>query len=45
MTENKLQFGTTAELISQNAFDTIFPDTLLKFDKSLEQFVIKSLEL
>lgn len=42
MTENNLQFGTTAALILQNAFDNIFPDTLLKFDKSLEQFVIKS---
>jgi iron complex transport system ATP-binding protein len=42
MTENNLQFGTTAALVSRNVFDTIFPDTLLKFDKSLEQFVIKS---
>ena len=42
MTEPKLLFGTTADLISQNAFDAIFPDTLLQFDKSLAQFVIKS---
>jgi hypothetical protein len=42
MTENKVQFGTTAALISQSAFDTIFPDTLLQFDKTIEQFVIKN---
>jgi iron complex transport system ATP-binding protein len=40
LTENSVQFGTTAELISQNAFDRLFPDNLLKFNKSLQQFVI-----
>lgn len=40
LTENKIQFGTAENLISQNAFDNLFPDNLLKFNKSLQQFVI-----
>jgi iron complex transport system ATP-binding protein len=40
LTENSVQFGTTEELILQNAFDRLFPDNLLKFNKSLQQFVI-----
>jgi iron complex transport system ATP-binding protein len=40
LTENKVQFGTTAELISQDAFDKLFPNDLLNFNKSLQQFVI-----
>jgi iron complex transport system ATP-binding protein len=40
LTENKVQFGTTTALISQNAFDNLFPNNLLKFNKSLQQFVI-----
>ena len=40
LTENNIQFGTTATLISNNAFDHLFPNNLLKFNKSLQQFVI-----
>jgi iron complex transport system ATP-binding protein len=40
LTENNVQFGNTEELISQNAFERLFPDNLLKFNKLLQQFVI-----
>ncbi|WP_366943590.1 ABC transporter ATP-binding protein [uncultured Polaribacter sp.] len=40
LTENKVQFGTTEALISKNAFENLFPNNLLKFNKSLQQFVI-----
>ena len=40
LTENKIQFGTTKALIAKNAFDHLFPNNLLKFNKSLQQFVI-----
>jgi len=40
LTENNLQFGTTEALIAKNAFDKLFPKNLLKFNKSLQQFVI-----
>jgi iron complex transport system ATP-binding protein len=40
LTENNLQFGTTATLIAKNAFDNLFPNNLLKFNTSLQQFVI-----
>ena len=40
LTENNLQFGTTEALITKNAFDKLFPNNLLKFNKSLQQFVI-----
>jgi len=40
LTENNLQFGTTEALIAKNAFDKLFPNNLLKFNKSLQQFVI-----
>ena len=40
LTENKVQFGTTTALILENAFDNLFPNNLLKFNKSLQQFVI-----
>jgi len=40
LTEDNLQFGTTAALIEANAFDNLFPNNLLKFNKSLRQFVM-----
>jgi iron complex transport system ATP-binding protein len=40
MTENQLQSGTRKELIANNAFHNIFPNNILKFSESLEQFVI-----
>ena len=40
LTENNIQFGTTTALIAKNAFDNLFPNNLLKFNKSLQQFVI-----
>ncbi|TXD47171.1 ABC transporter ATP-binding protein [Polaribacter sp. IC073] len=40
LTENNIQFGTTTQLISKDAFENLFPNNLLKFNKSLQQFVI-----
>ena len=40
LTENNIQAGTTAELIAKDVFDNLFPNNLLKFNKSLQQFVI-----
>ncbi|MFQ3297181.1 MAG: iron complex transport system ATP-binding protein [Polaribacter sp.] len=40
LTEGNIQFGTTTALITKNAFDNLFPNNLLKFNKSLQQFVI-----
>jgi iron complex transport system ATP-binding protein len=40
LTEDNIQFGTTTALIAKNAFDNLFPNNLLKFNKSLQQFVI-----
>ncbi len=38
--DNKLLYGSTETLISNNAFDDLFPNKLLKFNKSLQQFVV-----
>ncbi|SHM72696.1 ABC transporter ATP-binding protein [Polaribacter sp. KT 15] len=38
--ENEVQFGTTEKLIKSNAFDNLFPNNLLIFNKTLQQFVI-----
>ena len=40
LTKNKVQQGTPKELIKQNAFDSLFPDELIHFNRNLEQFVI-----
>ena len=40
LTEKNIQFGTTKALIAKNAFDNLFPNNLLKFNKSLQQFVL-----
>tara|TARA_R110002049_G_scaffold28036_1_gene96726 strand:- start:648 stop:1445 length:798 start_codon:yes stop_codon:yes gene_type:complete len=40
LTENNIQFGSTEELIRKDAFDNLFPNNLLKFNKTLQQFVI-----
>ncbi|WP_299059614.1 ABC transporter ATP-binding protein [uncultured Polaribacter sp.] len=38
--ENEMQFGTTDNLSKANAFDNLFPNNLLIFNKTLQQFVI-----
>jgi iron complex transport system ATP-binding protein len=40
MTDEKLFSGTTEELINQNIFDELFPNELVSFNKTLQQFVI-----
>lgn len=40
LTENELFAGNLSELTNQNAFDNLFPNDLLKFNKSLQQFVV-----
>ncbi|AUC22851.1 ABC transporter ATP-binding protein [Polaribacter sejongensis] len=40
LTENTVHFGTPTELITINAFDTLFPKELVNFNKTLQQFVI-----
>ncbi len=41
LSEKQLYTGTSQELITQNAFETLFPKELISFNKTLEQFVIK----
>lgn len=41
LTENQTFTGNSKELITQNAFDSLFPKELISFNKTLEQFVIK----
>lgn len=41
MTENEFYSGTPKELIEKNIFDNLFPDEIIRFDKSLQQFVMK----
>lgn len=38
--DNRVIYGTTDTLITNNAFDNLFPNKLLKFNKSLQQFVV-----
>lgn len=40
---NKTHFGTSEELINNNAFENLFPNNLLNFSKSLQQFVINKI--
>jgi len=39
--EEKCHHGTLDELISENSFDTLFRSNLIKFNRSLKQFVIQ----
>lgn len=41
LSEGKIYNGTSSELITQNAFEQLFPKELIHFNKTLEQFVIK----
>ncbi len=41
LSEKQLYTGTSQELITQNAFNELFPKELISFNKTLEQFVIK----
>ena len=41
LTEDTIYNGTSDELINKNAFDTLFPENLIHFNKTLKQFVIK----
>ncbi|RBW61930.1 ABC transporter ATP-binding protein [Tenacibaculum sp. E3R01] len=41
LSEEEIYTGTSKELISKNAFETLFPKELISFNKTLEQFVIK----
>mgnify|MGYP000005823792 CR=1 FL=1 len=40
LTENTFHSGTPTELIETNAFDTLFPKELVKFNKKLQQFIV-----
>lgn len=42
LSKNKIYAGTTAALIAQDAFETVFSSEIVKFDKTLEQFVINN---
>lgn len=41
LTENKLYSETPKKLIKENAFDTLFPQELIYFNKDLQQFVVR----
>lgn len=41
MTENSFHKDTPKNLIENNIFDTLFPDEIIRFDKTLQQFVMK----
>lgn len=43
LTAQQLFSGNTSELILQNAFEHLFPNNLLKFNKSLQQFVVNKI--
>ncbi|WP_317043393.1 ABC transporter ATP-binding protein [Polaribacter haliotis] len=43
LTENAIIFGTTSQLIEKNAFDDLFPKNIIKFNKTLQQFVINKI--
>jgi iron complex transport system ATP-binding protein len=40
LSENKVSTGTTASLIEEEAFDTLFSSDIVKFNRTLQQFVI-----
>ncbi|MGB1283051.1 MAG: ABC transporter ATP-binding protein [Polaribacter sp.] len=40
LSDDKMYSGTSKELIHQNAFSTLFPSEIIKFNTTLEQFVI-----
>ncbi len=40
MTDKKIYSGTTKELINQEIFEKLFPNELVYFNKTLQQFVI-----
>ncbi|MFY0631343.1 MAG: ABC transporter ATP-binding protein [Flavobacteriaceae bacterium] len=40
LTANKTYSGTTKELVAINAFESLFPPEVIKFNTSLEQFII-----
>lgn len=40
LTENHIEYGTTENLIAKDVFEHLFPDDLINFNKSLQQFVI-----
>lgn len=42
LSENIIYTGTTAELIQQNAFENLFASKIVKFDRTLQQYVINS---
>ncbi len=39
-TDSKIHSGTPAELIENEAFDNLFPNDIVNFNKKLEQFII-----
>ena len=41
ITENKLYSETPKKLIKENAFDTLFSQELIYFNKDLQQFVVR----
>ena len=42
LSENKIYTGTTTALIKQNAFDNLFSSNIIKFNNTLQQFVINN---
>ncbi len=43
LNDKKVLFNTTENLINQNAFTSLFPNNLIKFNKELQQFVINKI--
>ena len=41
MIENEFHTGTPQQLIDKSMFDKLFPDEMIRFDKTLQQFVMK----
>lgn len=41
MTEKEFCTGTSQQLIEKSVFDKLFPDEMIRFDKTLQQFVMK----
>lgn len=41
MTEKEFYTGTPQKLIEKSVFDKLFPDEMIRFDKTLQQFVMK----
>jgi iron complex transport system ATP-binding protein len=42
LSENKIYAGTTAKLIEEDAFETLFSSEIVKFNRTLQQFVINN---